>query len=379
MGDAPIIFDPARESLEKFTKRCAPRRTVDAYRELLRDLFLVRNPRFKFAPPQAKEVDAFIESVRGKQFLEELGTWVYFPWNESLVHYLPEAEHQELRTARNRNLITADEQRRFYNAHVGIAGLSVGSHVALILAMTGGARHMKLADPDMLSGDNLNRIREGYPSIGEKKALLVARKLWEIDPYLRLELFLDGITEGNTPQFLDGLNVLVEEMDNPYMKFKIREEARARKIPVVMGTDNGDGIIVDIERYDRRDDTPLFNGLVGNLTAEKLRTMSPKDLPKIAAQIAGADRAVGRMLASVLEVGKTLYSWPQLGTAASLCGSVVTYLVRRIVLGAPNITSGRYEVNLDAMFESDYGWKWFSRKADFVKFVRAMKQKSSSA
>ena len=191
---------------------------------------------------------------------------------------------------------------------------------------------------------------------------------------MRLELFADGITEDNAGKFLSDLDVLVEEMDHPYMKFRIRELARERRIPVVMGTDNGDGVIVDIERFDIEQNVQLFNGLVGDLSAERLRGMPHADLPRVAAKIAGADRAVIRMLESVTEVGKTLYSWPQLGTAANLCGSVITYLIRRIVLGAENIKSGRYEVNFDRTFESDYGQRWLSRKLGFLRFVRKMKQ-----
>ena len=111
------------------------------------------------------------------------------------------------------------------------------------------------------------------------------------------------------------------------------------------------------------------------MTAEQFRHLPPKDLPRVAAKIAGADLAVPRMLASVVEVGRSLYSWPQLGTAANLCGTVVSYLARRIIVKASNIRSGRYQVNLDATFESDYGRKWFSRKADFIKFVREMQKR----
>ena len=60
------------------------------------------------------------------------------------------------------------------------------------------------------------------------------------------------------------------------------------------------------------------------------------------------------MKQSVLEVGKSIYSWPQLGTAANLCGSSIAYLARRIINKSDNIKSGRYEVNLDSIFEDDY-------------------------
>ena len=171
---------------------------------------------------------------------------------------------------------------------------------------------------------------------------------------------------------MNGADLVVEEMDNPYWKLRARELARDRGIPVLMATDNGDGVIVDIERYDINRNLPILNGYVRGMTAEKLKTMPPKDLPKVAGQIAGAGLVVPRMLESVAEVGKSLYSWPQLGTAANMCGSVIAYLARRIVNKDKNIKSGRYSVNLDSIFESDYKRKWFSRKIAFLRFVRKM-------
>jgi hypothetical protein len=121
-----------------------------------------------------------------------------------------------------------------------------------------------------------------------------------------------------------------------------------------MGTDNGDGMIVDIERFDLEKTYPILHGTIGDLTSEKCKAIDPREFPKIYAEVAGAELAVLRMLQSVAEVGKTLYSWPQLGTAANLCGTAIAYLARRIILKSPNIKSGRYQVNLDSIFESDY-------------------------
>jgi len=194
-----------------------------------------------------------------------------------------------------------------------------------------------------------------------------------MNPYADIRIFPDGLTEENLDAVLDGVDVVVEEMDSPFFKLKVREAARERGIPVVMGTDNGDGIIVDVERFDLDGGRPILHGKLGQVTSSAMKAMSPRDLPKVAARIAGADLAVPRMLESVTQVGQTLYSWPQLGTAANLCGTVVAYLVRRILLKEPTIQSGRYQVSLDAIFESGYQRRWLSRKLAFFRFIKIMK------
>lgn len=321
---------------------------VDEVARNLGELFLLRNPRYRFNRAYAAPLAAF------QRAHQEQGNWFYFSWFNTVVRYLPHAMHQELRTGRNRYLITEREQERYYGATIGVLGMSVGSHVATTIAMTGGARRIKLADPDTISGDNLNRIRTGFHNVGLNKAVAVAREIAAMNPYAKIEAFKEGLTERNMARFLRGLDVLVEEMDNPYLKVRVRFEARARRIPVIMAADNGDGIIADVERFDLNRTYPIMHGVLGKMRPEDLKSISPRDLPGVMAKIAGADIAAIRMLESVREVGKSIYSWPQLGTAATMCGAVLAYLARRVALRDPKIKSGRYEVNPDAIFEAGF-------------------------
>lgn len=361
----PVAVVP--KETEEIIKKHPEIFVVDELKRNLEELFLLRNPKYKFDKNYGKEFEKFYSSYKS-----DFGNWFYFPWINSLVRYLPEGLHYELRTGRNKQLITEQEQARFYNAKMVFLGMSVGSHVAIVTAMSGGAKYLKLADPDTFSGDNLNRVRMGFQSVGVKKAIAVARQIFEINPYSIIELYTDGITEKNADELISGANIVVEEMDNPYWKLRVRELSKEKGIPVLMATDNGDGIIVDIERYDLNKNLQILNGLVKGTSAEKLKSMPTKDLPKVAGKIAGANLVVPRMLQSVAEVGKTLYSWPQLGTAANMCGSVIAVLSRRIINKSKNIKSGRYSFNPDAVFESGYKLKWVSRKIEFIKFIKKM-------
>lgn len=352
----PVILDPRMESFEDFGKRFAIDRVIDNYGTLIEELFLIRNPEYRFNRDYQRELNAFLKEHLDGKALEETGSWFYFPWSKSLIHYLPHKMHQELRTARNRNIITSSEQKKFYDFNVGIVGLSVGSHAALTLAMMGAGKVMKLADPDKISGSNLNRIRQDFSAVGRNKCELAVEQLYQMNPYADIRSYPEGITEKNMLEFLSGpprLDILVEESDNLALKIRLRIEARKLGIPVVMATDNGDNVIVDIERYDLDANLPIFNGLIGDLTPEALEKMNPEELPKLATRIAGPDFVVPRMFESLNEVGKTLYSWPQLGSAATLSGVAVAYAVKRIALNE-NIKSGKMEINLDSIFDPDY-------------------------
>jgi tRNA threonylcarbamoyladenosine dehydratase len=351
------IFVPVRirigsdKTLKNFSKK-HNLRIIDTYLEQLEELFFLRNPRFRFDKNYQKDFQSFVDKhVKAKSLVQQ-GSWFYFPWLKSLIHYLSESDYLELRTGRNRNLITKYEQKTYYNSCVGILGLSVGSHVALTLVMNGGSKYLKIADPDTISGSNLNRIRTGAQNIGLKKAIVVARQIYEMNPYSVVEVFQEGLSEKNFKSFFLGrrkIDLLIEEMDNPFLKILVRYETKKLGIPVVMAADNADGIIVDVERYDLNKKMPILHGLLGAMKAEDLKTLDPKDLPRVMAKIAGANLSTLRMIESVQEVGKTLYSWPQLGNAATLCGSILTYLTKAILL-RKNIRSGRTSIDVESLF-----------------------------
>jgi hypothetical protein len=59
------------------------------------------------------------------------------------------------------------------------------------------------------------------------------------------------------------------------------------------------------------------------------------------------------MQQSLLEMGKTIVSWPQLGGAAMLNGAAVAYCVRKILNGQP-IIENRALVSMDEKLEPGY-------------------------
>ena len=156
---------------------------------------------------------------------ESYGVWVYYPWSRRAVHILDEEEFAFLRTNRNHNKITREEQAVLSRKKVGIIGLSVGQSIALTLAMERSFGELRLADFDLLE-----RIRSGVHNLGVSKAFLVAREIAEIDPFLKTVCFPEGITEANIDAFfLDGgrLDAVVDECDGLDVKVLCRRKAKA--------------------------------------------------------------------------------------------------------------------------------------------------------
>lgn len=289
------------------------------------------------------DYEQFVARQLAGRPLEEYGVWVYYPWRDCLVHLLPEADFVRVRTNRNATKITAAEQQLLAGKKIGVVGLSVGQSVALALALERIGGEIRLADFDTLDLSNLNRIRAGVASLGLPKATLVRREIAEIDPFLRVVLYPAGINPGNVEAFLhEGgtLDLLLEECDSLAEKVLLRERARHARIPVLMET--SDRGMLDVERYDLDPTYPLLHGLLGPAATYEhlagLRTAAEK-LPYVLA-ILGQDTISERLRDALPEIGRSLATWPQLGTDVLAGGAVAAGAARRILLGEA-ISSGR--------------------------------------
>jgi hypothetical protein len=318
---------------------------IDIYKRQCEELFEITNPALINNPSYKEILSRYISRRKGK------GVWIYFPWNGTLLHTVPENEYNLLRTNRNKNLITQQEQVILSDACIGFAGLSVGSSVATTLAYQGIGTSMKLAEFDVLSTTNLNRMRAIMKDVGKPKIDIVANALYDINPFLRLTFYPQGMTTRNLPSFIHSHpkpDLIFEIIDDFEMKIRLRLEARKAKIPVIMMANLGDSVLIDIERYDVNPKLPLFNGVIGNLP-ETILEHPDEDKHKYAVAIVGKENVPKRALESVMEIGKTLVGRPQLGSTVTTAAGLAAYLARTILL-KDNLPSGRYRITFSDLF-----------------------------
>ncbi len=270
--------------------------------------------------------------------------WVHYPWRNALVRMLGPRGFRRLRLDRNRLKIKQSEQERLGRLRIGVVGLSTGHPIALALAAEGLCAHLRLAEFDSLDLSNLNRVPGSLLDIGENKAIIAARRLAELDPYLDVAVYPDGLTEKNVDEFAQGLDLIVEQCDSFDMKITVRLVARSRRIPVLMETN--DRGLLDVERFDLEPDRPLFHGLLGDADPAALRHLSVADKAPYLLGILGADQISPGAGAALFEVGHTVSNWPQLAGETFLGAACVAAAVRRFGLGH-TLPSGRQRVDLD--------------------------------
>jgi molybdopterin/thiamine biosynthesis adenylyltransferase len=247
------------------------------------------------------------------------------------------AYYQALRTNRNNGLVDPALQEKLYGLKVGLFGLSVGSNILQALNMSSIGSEFVIADLDRLETHNLNRLQAEVGDIGDNKAVIAARRAYLLNPFLKIKTLTGGIGSKTLEKILqnDELDIIIDEVDNLSVKLDIRELARKYKVPVLMITDNGDGVVLHVERFDLGY-TKIFGQSSREFWEKRLaQAKGPKEISSIIIDLIGGRSRVDKNMLKAIDMvidGK-INSWPQLGVAAMVGGAVATVALKKIFSG----------------------------------------------
>lgn len=365
----PVLIDMSQPGADKTLEKLIAGKEleiIDNYDEQYAELLLSKNAHLYRAnyDVQKASIKELLDQHYGKKEPWTLGSWVYFPWKQQLVHILAQEDFEVLRTIRNRDLITAEEQKKLFDFETVAFGMSVGSAGALALGISGISRRMKLVDGAVISGSNLNRILTGVSSVGLNKSVVIGRQLYEMNPYMEV-IHYDKVDNENIGDIFDNpwpVKLAIDEIDDIEMKVRIRFEARKRKIPVVMATELGDTMILDVERFDHEPNRALFHDAVPGIeklldspvenyrewTKHAVRIIDPKNMPL-------------KMQKSLLKIGTTIVTHPQLGSTVMATGGVLAFAAKSIALGH-DLKSGRYVISMEHSLLADHKTRKYKRR-----------------
>lgn len=304
--------------------------------EHLKELWNIRNPSSNSSSTQA--MDNWI-AVRKKQ-------------KKRLSH----EEMIELATSRNRNIITKEEQSILRQTNVAFFGLSVGSNAVFSWTMLARPDSLVVADPDHISPSNLNRIKAPWSAVGTQKVDWIRKSIHEISPHTKIKSYTDtdDLTKIQSICINKNarINVIVDEIDDIDAKICLRRIARKLQIPLISAIDVGDNVFLDVERYDIEKPQP-FLGRIPERQLKNIASLSPRKKRSLIFKIVGMEHNSERMLHSIMSIGKTISTWPQLGSTASIAGGLVATTIKKIRLGE-KVKSGRYYIDFDELLDSSF-------------------------
>lgn len=146
------------------------------------------------------------------------------------------------RYARHLSLPELGEQGQYKlkRAHVALTGLGgLGSPAALYLAAAGVGR-LTLIDPDEVCLSNLQRqILHATDAAGTAKTASAARRLYALNPSVRINTVHRRLTPENAVSLLEGCDLVLDASDNYAARFAMADAACTLRIPLVYGAVKG--------------------------------------------------------------------------------------------------------------------------------------------
>ncbi len=140
------------------------------------------------------------------------------------------------RIDRNIGWVSPQEQEQLRNTTVGIAGCGgMGGLIAQTLLRAGIGR-IKIADCELFDASNMNRqFGATRETIGHPKASATARALRRISDDSEIHVYPQGIGEATVESFLEGCDIVCDEIEFWVVGARIllHQRARAKGIPVL--------------------------------------------------------------------------------------------------------------------------------------------------
>jgi molybdopterin/thiamine biosynthesis adenylyltransferase len=118
-------------------------------------------------------------------------------------------------------------------AVVGVGGLGTVSSLYLALA---GVGHLRLIDQDILELRNLHRqILYTTDDLDYPKVEAAAKRLQKLNPLIKAEPIAENLNAGNVERLLEGVDLVVDGLDNMGTRYLVNRVCVKNKIPYVFG------------------------------------------------------------------------------------------------------------------------------------------------
>ena len=148
--------------------------------------------------------------------------------------------------------IGIEGQEQFLRSHVLILGLGgLGSPAAMYLAYSG-VRHLSLVDFDRVELTNLQRqIAHTHDRLGRTKVDSAKEQLLALNPEITVDIYEERATQESLHQWLEGVDVVIDAVDNFHTRQLLNRACLAKSIPWVSA--GAIGLDAQITVFDPRD------------------------------------------------------------------------------------------------------------------------------
>lgn len=291
------------------------------------------------------ENSLLFKSLKAEEKKINAGVWFFYPADKKFVRFPPPFWHRLALVAKNSFLLRDPEMKMnweeireiFEKSVIAVAGCSVGSNIIHAIVQDLRPLHIKIADLKEFHITNANRVKISYKDLGKNKAVAAAEQIHAIDPFIKISIYPAGLCSQNLDYFINGsaaieepqASIVIDEIDDLKMKLEIRRQARKTRIPVIMATDIGSAVLLDIRRYDINQKLPY----APEVSDEQLEELADKkDFFGFFKAIVG-EKNIPPEFKNIMESIPLFQGAAQLGSTAATAAGITAEAVARILLG----------------------------------------------
>jgi molybdopterin-synthase adenylyltransferase len=194
-------------------------------------------------------------------------------------------------------------QKRLLQAKVAVVGSGgLGTVSSLYLALAG-VGYIRLIDQDTIETQNLHRqILYTTSDLHYPKAEVAAKRLQDLNPLIKTEAFTENVNASNVERLLNGVDCVVDGLDNMVTRYLVNRVCVKKKIPYVFGA--AIGIEGNLSVFSPPD-TGCLECLMPNLSDNDLLTCATRGVIGATPGIIGALQAM-ETIKLIAGAGKTL-------------------------------------------------------------------------
>jgi len=139
-----------------------------------------------------------------------------------------------LRYAKNFHALTLGEQRRICESRVIVCGCGGLGGVVINLLARAGVGTLRLIDGGVFVPSNLNRQWFcDTQEISQQKAEVTGARVRTINPFIEVEVFATLMDENNAGSFIEGMDLVIDALDDLASRFHLAETAKQMKVPLI--------------------------------------------------------------------------------------------------------------------------------------------------
>lgn len=144
------------------------------------------------------------------------------------------------RYKRNQPALKEEECQLLHQKHVLVVGAGgLGGYLIELLARLG-VGHIRLCDGDVFEESNLNRqLLCTHESLGHAKARTAQERVAQINKDVHCEAIEDFFSAQNAAALLDGIDLVLDGLDNPQSRRDLANACKEANIPYVYGAISG--------------------------------------------------------------------------------------------------------------------------------------------